>query len=52
VTALRLVDAMPRVVELIRVSTDMQKEKATHEVQRQALDQLRVARPGIVVQAA
>lgn len=41
--------ALPRVVELIRVSTDTQKEKATHEVQRQALDTLRKARPGIVV---
>jgi DNA invertase Pin-like site-specific DNA recombinase len=40
---------LPRVVELIRVSTDAQKEKATHEVQRQALDALRVGRPGVVV---
>lgn len=39
-----------RVVELVRVSTDAQKDKATHEVQRQALDALRRQRPGIVVQ--
>lgn len=40
---------IPRVVELVRVSTDAQKEKATHEVQRQALDTLRKTRPGTVV---
>lgn len=40
---------LPRVVELVRVSTDMQRERATHEVQRHALDALRKSRPGIVV---
>lgn len=40
---------LPRVVELVRVSTDMQREKATHEVQRQALDALRAQRPGVLV---
>lgn len=42
--------ALPRVVELIRVSTDGQKEKATHEVQRAALDEMRKSRPGVVVE--
>lgn len=41
--------ASPRVVELVRVSTEGQRDKATHEVQRQALDALRKNRPGVVV---
>jgi DNA invertase Pin-like site-specific DNA recombinase len=41
---------LPRVVELIRVSTDGQKEKATHEAQRASLDEMRKSRPGVVIE--
>lgn len=40
---------LPRIVELVRVSTTEQKDKATHEAQAHALDALRKARPGVLV---
>lgn len=41
---------VPRYVELIRVSTRGQAERDTPETQRRALDKLRMARPGTVVE--
>jgi len=40
---------MPRVIELIRVSTDAQHDRGTPEVQRHALDELRARRPGRIL---
>jgi DNA invertase Pin-like site-specific DNA recombinase len=41
--------ALPRYVELIRVSTKDQAERDTPEDQRRALDALRTSRPGVLV---
>ena len=41
---------LPRVVELVRVSTKGQADRDTPEMQRRALDELRVRRPGEVVE--
>lgn len=40
----------PRFVELVRVSTKSQADRDTPELQRRALDRLRAARPGVLVE--
>lgn len=43
-------ETLPRAVELIRVSTTGQAERDTPELQRRALDRLRVSRPSLLVE--
>jgi site-specific DNA recombinase len=43
-------EVLPRYVELIRVSTQGQKDRDTPEDQRRALDQLQQTRPGICIE--
>lgn len=49
VYAMSAEEKLPRIVELVRVSSEAQKEKNTAELQRIALDKLRMSRPGVLV---